>query len=114
MLDQGWHRPPKGWKKLNTDGCVQCESLKVRVGGVLKDEDGAYIQGFSINLGCCSVEAAELWAILHGMKMAWEVSSKCLLIEFDCLVVVQWLNSMGEPSNPLDALIQECKGWMRK
>ena len=29
-------------------------------------------------------------------------------------MVVQWLNSMGEPYNPLDALIQECKGWLRK
>ena len=37
---------------------------------VLRNEDGVRIQGYSVNLGRCSIEDPEFWAVIHGMKMA--------------------------------------------
>ena len=63
----GWKKPPKGRSKLNMDGGVhECSGI-AGARGVLRNEEGLLIHGFSINLGCCSVQEAELWAVLHGL-----------------------------------------------
>ena len=73
-----------------------------------------WLGGFSINLGCCSVEGAELRAVLHGLKMAWDSGSNRLILESDCLTVVKWLKGMGETSFLFESLIQECREWLRR
>lgn len=88
----GWKKPAKGWLKLNTDGSVQRAERRVGAGGLIRDEYGRWLQGFMINPGCCSVEEAELWAILHGLRMAWESGHKRFTLESDCYVPLQWLN----------------------
>ena len=66
-----WQKPPKGWIKLNADGSMHGDSMTKGARAVLRNEDGVWIQGYSVNLGRCSIEEAELWAVvLHGMKMA--------------------------------------------
>ena len=84
------------------------------VGVVLRNEDSVRIQGYSVNLGRCSIEEAEFWAVIHGMKMAREMGVKRLLVESDCLLVVQWLRGSDETTPFLASLIQECRDWMRK
>lgn len=86
----GWKRPYKGWLKLNVDGCVHEYSQMAGAGGVLRNDEGKWIQGFAVSLGCCSIEAAEVWAIIPGMRLAWTMASKCLIIETDCLTVAPW------------------------
>ena len=82
-------------------------------GAVLRNEDGVRIQGYSVNLGR-SIEEAEVWAVIHGMKMAREMGVKRLLVESDCLLVVQWLRGSNETTPFLASPIQECRDWMRK
>ena len=49
------------------------------------------IDGYAINLGCCTMEEAEAWALLHGLKMAWENDVKYLTVEIDSLMVFRWV-----------------------
>ena len=110
----GWKKPPKGWVKVNTDGCVHGGTGMAKAGGIIINEEGVWLGGFSINLGCCSVEGAELRAVLHGLKMAWDSGSNRLILESDCLTVVKWLKGMGETSFLFESLIQECREWLRR
>ena len=74
-----------GWHTLKTDGCVR---LKRRHGGgggggLLRGSSGEWVVGFSINLGVCSIEEAELWAIVHGLRVAWRIGIRALIEETD-------------------------------
>ena len=46
--------------------------------GVLRNNEGRWVHGYSLNMGICSVEEVELWAFVHGMRLAWEIGSKCI------------------------------------
>ena len=41
-------------------------------GGALRDWNGDWLGGFSVQLGTCSEFEAEPWAALHGLRLAWE------------------------------------------
>ena len=45
--------------------------------------------------------------------MAWDSGSKHLILESDCLTVVQWSKGMRETNVLFESLIQECREWMR-
>ena len=66
--------------------CVSAKILKNCVLGVKKG-----MHRYSLNLGICSVEEAKLWAIVHGMRLAWETGSKRIQVETNCLMIVNWL-----------------------
>ncbi|KAE8661432.1 hypothetical protein F3Y22_tig00113725pilonHSYRG00267 [Hibiscus syriacus] len=42
-------------------------------GGVIRDEKGEWIMGFHKAIEICSILEAELWGVLEGMKIAWEL-----------------------------------------
>lgn len=41
------------------------------MGGVLRNEDCAFLGAFATDFCFCIVPQAELWEMLHGMKLAW-------------------------------------------
>lgn len=64
-----WEKPPQGWIKLNVDGASQHNPGEASAGGILRDEQGSWLAGFSANIGKASNVAAELWVILLGLKL---------------------------------------------
>jgi len=55
-----WEPPPADWVKLNTDGASRGNPGLAAAGGVLRDREGRWIQGFALNIGVCSAPLAEL------------------------------------------------------
>ena len=97
----GWSPPPHGWMKLNSDGCVHKASMIVGVEGVFRKEGGGWIKGFSLNIGCYTIEEAELWALLHGLRMTWDTGTKRLLVEIDSLTYGgEMVERMGRSKQP--------------
>ena len=66
-----WHPPPCGWVKLNTDGSLQQGSGRATAAGLLTDDQGKWLHGFTYNLGISSVIQAEAWGVLMGLQQAW-------------------------------------------
>ena len=67
-----WKRPQLDWVKMNFDGAVNHALGLAAAGGLLRDGDGQWIQGFVHNIGKCTVPRAELWrsfkdSIWHGI-----------------------------------------------
>jgi hypothetical protein len=51
-----------GWIRLNTGGATGGNSVS-GCGGILRNDRGEWICGFSKCMGVCSVFVAELWGI---------------------------------------------------
>ncbi|XP_065848508.1 uncharacterized protein [Euphorbia lathyris] len=67
----GWSKPIEGVVKLNTDGSCLSNG-RIAAGGVLRDAGGAWLAGFTHNLGLGSAFSAELWGILSGKNLEKE------------------------------------------
>lgn len=55
-----WVAPSEGWVKLNTDGALHGNPGMATAGGVLRDGEGNWCSGFSLNIRFCSAPLAEL------------------------------------------------------
>ena len=57
---------------LNIDGSSLSNHGVSGSGGLLKNEDGAWIHGFAGNIGFSNILHAELLLVYHGLRIAWE------------------------------------------
>ncbi|KAF7833347.1 Retrovirus-related Pol polyprotein from transposon TNT 1-94 [Senna tora] len=78
-----WMKPNPKWVKLNTDGAMIRESRKASCGRLLRDHDGRWVKGFIMHLGESTLVGAELWGMLKGLEMAWELGIRKLILESD-------------------------------
>ncbi|XP_038688673.1 uncharacterized protein LOC119987842 [Tripterygium wilfordii] len=105
----GWSPPPQGWVTLNTDGCSKGEHGAAGAGGLLRDYRGVWLKGFFANIGSCGSIEAELWAAIHGLRLAWEEGFRQVILETDSYMVADWLNKQSVPKLSLSNLISVCR-----
>lgn len=84
-----WIPPPMGWIALNVDGCLKQNHTKARGGGILRTEPGKWVLGFTGNIGSCTVEEAELWAVCDGLEITWKLRFSKVRLEVDSQIVVK-------------------------
>ena len=115
------------WITQSTDGCFKSSSSQAWGGGggggggaggwgrgLLRDHEGRWLDGFSTRFGTCSMVEAELWALIHGLRIAWERGISQLVVEIDSLLVHKWMTKsiVGTTKHP--SLIQECHNLLRR
>lgn len=86
-----WSPPKSGWVALNTDGAARDGSEIAGCGGLLRDQFGNCICGFSKFLGKTTVYVAELWGVYEGLRMAKEKGFSNIELQIDYAAVVQCL-----------------------
>lgn len=107
-----WSPPPQDFTKLNTNGSVV--NGIAAAGGLLRDPQGQWVAGFSMNIGPSSIHDSELWGLRQGLFIALQLNLKKLIVESDSLEVIQALDPVMPP-NPLSpALLFDCRGLMQK
>ncbi|KAL6568748.1 hypothetical protein OROHE_004432 [Orobanche hederae] len=67
-----WQKPCTGWFKLNSDGSPFADTHQVAGGGLLRDEYGGWVVGFSTKFLNITINVAELLALREGLKLAWD------------------------------------------
>ncbi|KAH1081705.1 hypothetical protein J1N35_021466 [Gossypium stocksii] len=65
-----WSKTPCGAVKINTDGARADSGMMALAGGVIRDDKGEWILGFSQNIGVGTVLQSELLAIFDGLSIA--------------------------------------------
>ena len=76
---------------MNTDGaCSELHGL-AGCGGVVRNEDGQWVVGFSKRIGITSSFAAELWGPHEGLKLCCNLNIRCLEVEMDAKSIVEVL-----------------------
>ncbi|CAN1178098.1 Putative ribonuclease H protein At1g65750, partial [Linum perenne] len=78
-----WRPGNEGWSILNTDGSRYTHSGSTAIGGLIRTDQGRFIHAFTANMGDCSITRAEICAIVQGMKLAWDLGIRKLLIQSD-------------------------------
>lgn len=71
--------------KVNTDGARK-DDYSAGYGGVIRDERGVWISGFSKNLGSCNVILAEIWGMYEGLKITKSLGLRRVDVNVDSLV----------------------------
>ena len=64
-----------------------CRLGPVGAGGVIRDDKGEWIIGFSEYLGHCSALTAEFKAVIRGLKIAKEIGAHRLWVRTDSKVL---------------------------
>ncbi|KAF7806896.1 protein lin-12 [Senna tora] len=108
-----WQKPESGWVKINVDAARQETLKKVACGGVARDWQGNVLAGFTRNIGECSTLAGELWAILHGLEVAWSLVIKKVHLESNSLMAVNLINHPTQRCHPCFGILFGIKQFLQ-
>ncbi|XP_042964737.1 uncharacterized protein LOC122298961 [Carya illinoinensis] len=87
-----WKAPPAGVLKLNIDGAIFSDAHKAGIGAILGDSIGQVLMAVSkIEVDVEEPETVELLAVFRGMKLCVSMGISALVVESDCLLLVQSL-----------------------
>ncbi|KAL4331797.1 hypothetical protein GQ457_07G021730 [Hibiscus cannabinus] len=99
-----WSKPPIGWHNLNSDGALDSRDGVASCGGLIRDDGGAWIVGFSKRIGICLILEAELWGIYEGLLAAWSIGSQYLLVESECLEAINLIKNRSTSDGVLSMI----------
>lgn len=105
---------PKGWTLINTDACFNSENDSTGCGGVMRNDEGEWVAGFSCMTKVNNSSEAECWALMQAVKWAWSKGCKKVWFQSDSKEIVGWLNSDCDPRGPLGDMIGNCRRWLNK
>ena len=97
--------------KLNFDGSAIGNPGMAGVGSVIHNEDGIIILSYSSPAGVCSINKAELLALLFGLREASRLQPQQLPAERDSSCVIQWVSQSSSPPWYLADIIEEMLQW---
>ena len=83
-----WEKPPPGWANLNTNGAAVGNPGLARCGGLIRDENGAWLAGFSRNIVSTTSYATELWGLRDGLALCCNLNLPSLVVELDAKSIV--------------------------
>ncbi|KAF7807156.1 ribonuclease H [Senna tora] len=101
-----WQKPNSDWLKVNVDGASKLDSSqRASCGGVARDHSGHFVAGFVKNLGSCNALHAELWSVMMGLDLAWEIGARKVVIEVDSLLAHQLIYGQVPDLHPCASLV---------
>lgn len=103
-----WTIPPPGYFKLNTDGSVNLTTKHASAGGIIRNDEGIWVKGFTINIGEASIFMAELWGLREGLKLCLDVGIQNLCVEMDSISLVKLLNQGLSNNDSVSTLMLDC------
>lgn len=98
---------------MNIDGCMKGPSGSIGAGGLLRDNNGNWISGFTANLWKGKIIAAELWGLFFGLRLAWMRGFRSVEVEVDSATVVTLVNQQDNSLHPLHTLIRGCQAYLK-
>ncbi|KAM5555594.1 hypothetical protein ABKV19_023491, partial [Rosa sericea] len=105
-----WLAPEGDMLKLNVDGAFLPSIQYGGTGGVLRNAQGLFLAAFSHRINFVSSPLhSELLALKVGLELLQAMQVTKTVVETDCLVAVQAVNSDHIDLSPLSALIADVK-----
>lgn len=95
-----WMPPPTGNLKLNVDGAFDERTGAAGIGMIIRDHlSQPLLMAWRKLLYCSGAEEAEAMACLEAIRLAERWQEQTLILESDCLAVVEKINAQ-EPDRP--------------
>ncbi|KAF7842623.1 putative ribonuclease H protein At1g65750 family [Senna tora] len=108
-----WRKPREGFWKLNTDGSALGNPGPAGVGGILRNDEGAWVGGFSEYIGVRSNMFAELLAIKKGLMLSLDLGLRRLEVESDCLECIKLIKQDVGATHQLGIILQDIRELMK-
>ena len=102
-----WERPESGWLKLNTDGSFDDLLGNAGGGGLIRDEQGQWVAGFTRKIGKINSFMAEAWALRDGLVLCNQMKVSKVIVELDAKAVVDALNNQGSHNSAFSPLFND-------
>ncbi|XVF17428.1 hypothetical protein REPUB_Repub10bG0121500 [Reevesia pubescens] len=109
-----WKKPSAGVIKVNVDGSVKSHNLSATAGGVIRNEKGDWLTGFTYVVGIANVLTAEIWAIYQGLKLCGERGFKKVQLESDSLMAIKKISSTPVPYDVNGQLIRAIQDYFQR
>ena len=104
-----WEKPDIGWVKLNTNGSFSDLLNAAGYGGLIRDDQGNWIGGFSRHIGNTDSFLAEIWALRDGLQLCHHMNLQFVIVELDASTVIDALNNPVYTNTILSPLFDDCK-----
>ncbi|XP_060965412.1 uncharacterized protein LOC133034359 [Cannabis sativa] len=105
-----WEKPPVGKLKINTDGAIFEATTQYGTGMVIRDCHGKLIEASaSLHSGACQPAVAEVLSVKEALSWLKSKNLSNVLVETDCIAVVQALNSSVALPSVFGLFVQECQ-----
>ncbi|KAK8497707.1 hypothetical protein V6N12_018825 [Hibiscus sabdariffa] len=88
-----WQKPSLGWCKLNTDETVNDVTGAASCRGVVCDDNGVWMIGFSKKIDICLTIKAKLRGLYEGLVTTWSIRIDKLVVESDCMELIKLFNN---------------------
>ncbi|XP_022848821.1 AP-4 complex subunit mu-like [Olea europaea var. sylvestris] len=109
-----WSAPPKKALKLNIDGALYFDSNKSRIGIILRDQEGETILPASGPTNTIlEPEHIEAHALVKGLQLCLNLGISHLVVESDCLFLVNKVNKSNSFSSSIRSQVAEIKELMQ-
>lgn len=102
-----WRHPPANIVKLNVDGLYGSSTGLAACGGLFRDANGCFLQGFKCSLGVCNAIWAELWGLLVGLRIARQRGYLAVIVEMDSKAVVHMINMHFYENSFLQSILHD-------
>ncbi|KAL6527506.1 ubiquitin-specific protease ubp15 [Orobanche gracilis] len=110
-----WRLPDYGQVKFNVDGSCSFTQFFMGGGGVLRDHNGIWIAGFSSSYGFGSAIQAECLAMEDGLKLAWNLGFRNVIMECDCMELVQIINdNLPTRLTTVAGVVKRIRSWLKR
>ncbi|KAK6118987.1 hypothetical protein DH2020_047273 [Rehmannia glutinosa] len=104
-----WRKPPPGTFKLNTDASTKVGS-GTGIGAVLRDHEGKVIASLSKHLSPeYPIEIGEAIACREGINLARSIQCSNLLVEADCIQLVNGIASDQKDYSYLGKIVEDIR-----
>ncbi|KAK9993884.1 hypothetical protein SO802_023587 [Lithocarpus litseifolius] len=96
-------------RSLNTDGSLSGSAGTAAGGGLIRDEVGNWVIGFSRRIGRADSFVAEIWALRDGLQLCHQINARAVMIELDAKSLVEVLNNSSYCNSVISILLYDCK-----
>lgn len=97
---------------INVDGSVKHFTMKAGLGGILRDKNGEWREGFSGKADFGDPTAVEAKAIVKSMEWAWEKGYRDVEFQSDATTVIEWIHTKANLRGPIREIIEKAHQWI--
>lgn len=108
-IRQGWKKPPEGKVRVNVNTSFDADVGCGSVGAIIRDSTGGVlVAAHSYVPHLVDAPMAKAYALKEGLMRAQHIGCNRLIIQSDCIEVVQTMEDGGFTANSAAAIYDEC------
>lgn len=104
-----WEKPRSRWLKLNTDGSYDDSLGNAGGGGVIIDEYGNWVVGFTRKVERASSFITKAWALRDDLLLCIQMNLSDVIVKLDAKALVDALNNPAYANSVISPLFDDCR-----